>query len=113
MFDKLQKILVRPLNGFETQKILNWINEKKYTEEEIISAYEYCESKHINYIAKYLETNKQQKPYWYDKKITDEPLKPDELLKYQKEMKEFYDSEEEWKQRTDELLQISKSYYNK
>ena len=112
MFDKLQEILGRTLNGFETNKLMYWIKENKYTEEEIINAYKYCKVKDINYISKYLD-NQVKKPEWFDKEIIDEPLEPEELIKFQNEMKEFYDSEEEWKQRTKELLKESQEYYRK
>lgn len=113
MFDKLQEILGRTLNGFETNKLMNWLKENKYTEEEILNAYEYCESKHINYISKYLENNKKDVPDWYNKQINDEPLEPKELIEFQKLMREFYDTDEEWEQRTNELLKESQEYYKK
>ena len=112
MFDKLQEILVRPISGYEVQKIMNWINDKIYTEEEILNAYEYCEIKTINYIAKYLESKKSIKPSWYNKKIEDKPLSEKEIIEYQKIMKEFYSSDEEFKKKTQDLLKESKTYYN-
>jgi len=91
MFDKLQEILKRTINGYEAEKLMKWIDNKIYTEEEIINAYEYCQVKTINYISKYLENNKTNiKPNWLDKEIVYEELTPKELLEMKNLMKEFY-----------------------
>ena len=90
MFDRLQEILVRPINGYEAEKLMKWVDNKIYTEEEIINAYEYCQVKTINYISKYLENNKSKlKPSWLDKEIKYEELSQKELLEMQNLMKEF------------------------
>lgn len=100
MFDKIQRLIGRPLNGLETNKILVWLEEKKYTIEEIVSAYECCQSSNINYIRKYLDDTKNHKiqsPKWLGKEINEEPMSKKELVKIIKDWKIFFDNEEEWK----------------
>lgn len=103
MFDKIQEITSRTLNGIEFNKLMRWVRDKEYSEEEIINAYKYCKSSDINYIQKYLESQKKQKqlssrpPEWMNENIQDEPLDKKTLLKFIKSWKCFFDSEEEYK----------------
>ena len=103
MFDKLQQIVGRAINGFEAQKIMNWVNDGIYTEQQILDAYKYCQVKTLNYVSKYLENHKQDKPEWFDKHIEKEELAVSEQIKMLEELKEFYDNKDEWEQKVKEL----------
>ena len=105
MFEKLQQIVGRAISGYEAQKIMNWVNNGIYTEQQILDAYDYCQVKTLNYIAKYLENQKPSiKPKWFDKQIEKEQTSADEILELQKIMKEFYNNDEEWQNKTNELI---------
>lgn len=103
MFDKLQVIVGRAINGFEVQKIMKWVNNGVYTEQQILDAYEYCQVKTINYVSKYLENHKQDKPEWFDKHVEKEELTVSEQIMMLEELKEFYDNKDEWEQKIKEL----------
>lgn len=95
MYEKIEQILGRPLGGGEVQKLNQLVS--KYSEEEIINAYDYCEVKKINYIATYLENHKETKPSWFEKEIKDEKVSKQELIDFIKDWKAFFIDEEEWK----------------
>lgn len=95
MFEKIEEILGRPLGGGEVQKLNQLVS--KYSEEEIINAYDYCEVKKVNYISAYLENHKEDKPEWFDKEIKDEKVEYKVLIQFIKDWKSFFVNEEEWK----------------
>lgn len=85
MYEQLENILTRTLSSFEYEKIEELL--KTYTEEQIIYAYKNSPVKNINYISKYMQSQKKT-PSWLHKEIKSQPI-DEETKKQEQDFKKF------------------------
>ena len=85
MYEEIETILSRTLSPFEYEKIEELL--KTYTEEQVIYAYKNSPVKHINYITKFINSQKKI-PSWLHKEIENQPI-DEETIQQDKEFKAF------------------------
>lgn len=85
MYEEIETILSRTLSPFEYEKIEELL--KTYTEEQVMYAYKNSPVKHINYITKFIKSQRKT-PSWLHKEIINEPI-DEETKKEQEDFKTF------------------------
>ena len=85
MYEEIETILSRTLSPFEYEKIEELL--KTYTEEQVMYAYKNSPVKHINYITKFINSQKKI-PSWLHKEIENQPI-DEETIQQDKEFKAF------------------------